>query len=232
MKKKKKKKKKKKTAKKTTAKKTATKRTEASAFLTAFRQEPGYPNWYSQVVPKLIFKRAVSSVEIWEDGQVQRMARARRAATMTVTAYCENGNGMGAYQDNAWSHFMTNAESYESRLRAWLWRRAKQNLDAAVESNTADPKANPPGLWEKVMSVADFTKPDSLELQVSLRGIGLIDQGPQRTGYICFEFDVGWDPEHGLSILMHRGKIVGVSGGSEFYNRGSALVPHLAYCKP
>jgi hypothetical protein len=214
------------------SKRTATKKqATGNAFLAAFAQEPGYPDWYSQVVPKPIFKQSSVCAEIWEDGQVLQTGNAARKPTITVRAYCENGNGLGTYQDKAWSHFLERAEHYESRLRSLLWTRAKQNFHAAVEANAADSTINPPGRWEEVTTLADFTKAESLDLQVSLGEIGLIDQGPQRTGFICFDFQIGWDGEHGLSILMHRGKIVGVGGKADFYNRGSALVPHLAYCR-
>ena len=140
---------------------------------------------------------------------------------ITVNSYCENGNGFGAYQENAWSFIVTNPSTIESELRRKLWPPCLGNYHYFI--GEVDPNDEE---WTRIRSVQNWEQPSALDGQVELTSIGLVDDGFDDVGFSLFEFAVGWDEEHGLSVLMHRGYVLAASCGADFTGRGPNLIPH------
>lgn len=59
-----------------------------------------------------------------------------------------------------------------------------------------------------------------------------LEQAKDNESYVTAEFSCCWDEEHGISLLIHHGRVVACSVGNDFCNRGSTenLEAHAKYC--
>jgi len=80
--------------------------------------------------------------------------------------------------------------------------------------------------WQQIQGNEEWTNEKSLDTQIELIGINLLDRGFDEIGFSLFDFAVGWDEEHGVSILMHRNRVLAASGLGDFTNRGENLIAH------
>lgn len=143
---------------------------------------------------------------------------------LSVEAYCENDNGFGSYHEKAWKFITSNPTQIERELRRKLWPSCLQNYLEFVANVQPDDEN-----WQQIKDRERWDQPSAIDSQVELTSIGLIDDGFDDIGFTLFEFEVGWDEEHGFSILMHRDRVLAASCGADFTNRGANLVPHAKY---
>jgi hypothetical protein len=68
-----------------------------------------------------------------------------------------------------------------------------------------------------------------LKKQISWVSLGLFDHGWEGVGFITLDFRCSWDPEHGMSILMHRDRVIAEAGSAEWSNRGDSLIESAKY---
>jgi hypothetical protein len=194
-----------------------------SEFHDKFIQNCEFPNWYEwKALPPILPNARVQYLldpygcGIDEDGA--------STEAISVIAYCENGNGFGTHHENAWNFIVDNAAKIERELRRKLWPACLQNYEeflADVEPDDED--------WQDIKDAVNWEQEDALDFQIKLTEIGLVDDGFDEVGFSIFEFAVGWDEEHGRSILMHKDRVLAASGGADFTNRGSNLIPHAKY---
>lgn len=136
-------------------------------------------------------------------------------------AICENGNALGEYHENAWNFIQENSNSIEQELRRKLWVVCHSNFSEFTEALETDDEE-----WIRMKDAVDWEAKSSLEVQVELTSITLIDDGIDEIGFSCFDFSVGWDDEHGISVLMHKDNVLAASCCGDFSNRGPNLIPH------
>ena len=137
--------------------------------------------------------------------------------SIRLTAYCETAGKIVDCQKAAFNHFIENALRYETRLLNYLLLKVKENLTAAIDAEDS-PKLQ---AFIKKHSLRDVS---GLKKQISWCGLGLFDHGWEDIGFVTLDFHCSWDVEHGISILMHRDRIIAEGGLGEWSNRGNSLI--------
>lgn len=69
--------------------------------------------------------------------------------------------------------------------------------------------------WKKVEKQVAFEEPSAIDQLFKLVGVGLADSGLDECGFSSFEFQTGWDRDHGLGVLMHRDRVLAAGGMGE-----------------
>lgn len=167
-------------------------------FLNGFEKEND--EWWKQSCTKQIFRDSVVRYFIFTEGDAAVEEDATPASGVRVRT-----NSLGPKVSKAWKRFAEDVDAFERSLQDVLTRRAKENYARALRSAEKDAAAH------GIMNSRDFGAQDSLEVQVSLDGIFLHDGSPDDEAYMSFEFSVGWDDEHGLEVITHRGVPLAVS---------------------
>lgn len=141
-----------------------------------------------------------------------------------MTAYCENGNGFGSFHEKSWNYLQEHAARVEHELRRKIWSYCVKNYNAFLKYVEVDDPD-----WEEIKSALVWEHEKVLDPQIELWGIDLIDDGLDDTGFIVFDFYVGWDEEHGMSVIMHKERVLAAGGGGEFLNCGVGLISAIKY---
>ncbi len=137
-----------------------------------------------------------------------------------VQANCEATGALCDLQRAAFDHFVARPRKYERRLLRYLRDASCRNLERLAGDH--DPAA-----LERFAQRHGLRDLRGLESQAYWRGLTLFDVGWAEHGLLTFDFDVAWDPEHGLSLATHQGAIVAEAGLADFTNRGTSLLPHV-----
>ncbi len=58
-------------------------------------------------------------------------------------------------------------------------------------------------------------EPSAIDHLFKLVAIGLADSGLDECGFSSFEFQTGWDRDHGLGVLMHKDRVLAAGGMTE-----------------
>jgi hypothetical protein len=179
-----------------------------------------YP-WFEAKISRLIFKDCSVQImfepDYFSDYGADETEPLER--TVPLTAQVEVTGKLNQFHEGAYNHFIENALSYEKRLFEYLFVRTQQNIAAAIAA--ADTR-----------ELRAFIKKHKLETPVGLKkqiewfGLTLYDHGWDSVGFITMDFRCGWDEEHGVSILMHRDKIIADSGLADFSSRGDSVIEH------
>jgi hypothetical protein len=136
----------------------------------------------------------------------------------------EAGMGPTLEQETAYHDLLQHPDEVAALLFQAMTPIAKAALDEArIEAE----EVGTTGEFDAVIRDFGLDTPDGVRLQVELLEIGFLEQHRDGRAYLSFDFNCGWDEEHGVSILVHAGNVLAVSGCADFYNRGDALEPHL-----
>lgn len=135
-----------------------------------------------------------------------------------VVQYSASGNGFGSFQELAWEFILAHPAAIEAALRrklfAWHGKRMKQHLDEDLPHVPALQK-----YWKAVERQVALGEPTAVDQLFKLVGIGLADSGLDECGFSSFEFQTGWDRDHGLGVVMHRDRVLAVGGMTELIGR-------------
>ncbi len=185
-----------------------------------FKRVKGCP-WVESTISRIIFKDCSVSIWLEPDGYFDEFSEDEMESPEPVglTAFLEVSGKLVDEHEAAFSYFVANAAYYEKRLLDYLLVRSTENANAAKK---ADDNAD---LRAFIKKHAIGTEP-GLKQQVSWSGLSLYDHGWEGVGFITVDFKCGWDQEHGISILMHKDKIIAESGLADFSNRGDSLIEH------
>lgn len=192
-----------------------------SLFHDSFEQDNDYPEWYHSHAERPVLVDARVKYCIWGGGQCFAEDDRESNDTIALTAYCETGAGFGSVQEACWNYIKSHTDLIEKELRRKLWAICRENFEEFLASIDGDDTE-----WLELKDIAEWEHPSSLDLQVELVGIGMFDHGFDEVGFCTFDFDVGWDEEHGLSILMHKGNVLAASCSADFTGRGASIVGH------
>lgn len=91
----------------------------------------------------------------------------------------------------------------------------RQGREAATEPDTRR-------AFDEAVARYRLDTVDGIREQVELTGISLLEQERDGFAYVVFEFNCGWDEEHGASVLLHEGRVLAASIGGDFANRGTS----------
>jgi hypothetical protein len=140
-----------------------------------------------------------------------------------VTIYSNNGNGFGDYQERAWNFIIDNVAAIEASLRRKL---LAQHLKFHKEfhDDVLPDDRRVQNYWKKIQDKLDWNDASAIDHLYKLVGIGLVDNGLDECGYSSFDFQTGWDRDHGTGILMHKTNVLVAGGMSEYICRGSDLI--------
>lgn len=135
-------------------------------------------------------------------------------AEVEVVMYSCSGNGFGGFQERAWGFVLANAAAIEAALRrklfAWHGKRMAQHRDEDLPHVKALQK-----YWSRVEQLVPLGEPAAVDHLFKLVGVGLADSGLDECGFSSFEFQTGWDRDHGLGVLMHRDRVLAAGGTTE-----------------
>jgi len=180
-----------------------------------------YGNMFVATVPRPVLRDARLRFSIRSVGQCRELTPPRGEAE-TIDLLVETRRGEPSdWHESAWEHLLAHASEYEAALRPVLWAAAHSSFEnARTVSHTqlATLKAD-----------TDFSSEANPDLQISLEEVVLYDAGRDEIGFLSFELAVGWDDEHGASVLVHAGTPFAMSGRADFTCRGNPA-GHAAYC--
>lgn len=140
---------------------------------------------------------------------------ARDAGTeIEVVMYAGSGNGFGSFQELAWEFILAHPAAIEVALRRKLfaWHR-KQMAQHREEDLPHVPEYQK--YWKVVERQVALEEPTAVDRLFKLVGVGLADSGLDECGFSSFEFQTGWDRDHGLGVLMHRDRVLAAGGITE-----------------
>ncbi|WP_145460183.1 DUF6985 domain-containing protein [Gimesia panareensis] len=147
---------------------------------------------------------------------------------IVVTLYANNGNGFGDYQERAWEYIMANAPEIEASLRRKLFARHQKAYKQFLEEYLPDDRKIQ-NYWKKIENELDWHDASAIDQLYKLVGIGLVDNGLDDCGFSSFEFQTGWDRDHGTGILMHKSKVLVAGGMQEDISHGPELIESIKY---
>ncbi len=192
-----------------------------ASFHNSFEQEDDY--FHARAAPPVLADARVNYC-LLGDGQCFAADNREYDKSIALTANCETTVDLGPVHENCWNFIEANTGQIEKELRRKLWAICRDNFQSFLEVVEPDSAE-----WLKSRNLAAWEDPSSLDVQVRLTGIGLFDHGFDEVGFCTFDFDVGWDEEHGCSILMHKSHVLAASSVADFIGRGSGVIDHATY---
>lgn len=131
-----------------------------------------------------------------------------------VALYAASGNGFGSFQERAWEFILAHPTAIEAALRhklfAWHIKQLAQFRDVDLPQMPEYQK-----YWKRVEKQLSIAVPSAVDHLFKLVGIGLADSGLDNCGFSSYEFQTGWDRDHGLGIVMHRDRVLAAGGMTE-----------------
>lgn len=134
--------------------------------------------------------------------------------TVEVVTY-DNGNGFESHQQVAWNYLLENAGPTEARLRDKLFAHHRKQKNEFLEDYLPDDDSIK-SHWRQIESSLDWDDPKAIDVVYKLVSIGLIDRGLDDCGFVTFDFQTGWDMDHGVGVVMHKDKSLAAAGMQEF----------------
>ncbi len=192
-----------------------------SSFRDSFEQDADHPDWYHAHADRPVMQTASVRFSLWGDGECAAEDDRECDEVILITAYCESENGVSSPHEEAWKYIKANTPTIEKELRRKLWAICCENFEEFSESLEPDDAD-----WAAIENAANWKDASSLDVQVELTGISLFGHGFDEAGFCTFDFDIGWDEEHGLCILMHKDKVLAASCAADFTGRGSSILGH------
>ncbi len=117
-------------------------------------------------------------------------------------------------QERAWEFILAHPAAVEAALRrklfAWHRKRLAQFRDEDLPHVRGLQK-----YWKVVEQQVAMEEPSAVDHLFKLVGIGLADSGLDDSGFSSFEFQTGWDRDHGLGVVMHRNRVLAADGQTE-----------------
>lgn len=118
---------------------------------------------------------------------------------------------------------MDNAKAIEASLRRKLFAQHLKNQKKFLEEDLPDFE-DLQDYWKQIKDKLDWNDASAIDHLYKLVGIGLIDHGLDECGFSSFEFQTGWDRDHGISILMHKANVLIAGGMGENTCEGTDLI--------
>lgn len=194
-----------------------------------FKRDGDYP-WSEGKMARIAFKDCENRLTLDEDGYFYAAEddEVDRPQKVIVTAYHEVAGKLVDHHRTAFEHFIENASAYETRLLKYLGDIAAENIKSALAVKSWRQELMlfliGKGGLKSFIKKHSLDAPDGIKKQIVWTGLGLYDQGIDGVGLITVDFHCGWDDEHGISVLMHKGKVLCHGGLADYSNRGDSLL--------
>lgn len=137
-----------------------------------------------------------------------------------VAMYSDDGR-FGEAQELAWNFIIDNVQAIEAALRRKLFA---QHLKFREQFLTEELSKREQKYWNEIQSQVELDEASAIDSLFKLVRIGLADHGLDECGFSSFEFQTGWDQDHGMGILMHKNSVLSAGGMEELICRGHHIV--------
>jgi hypothetical protein len=200
-----------------------------SAFLDQFRPDPEFDGRRLWRTAKPLLRGAVVAVAPpYPDYPKLKVSKSRGptgdpscpsardpSPDVEVALYAGGGNGFGGFQERAWEFILAHPAAIEAALRRKLlaWHRKQMAQFREEDLPGAPPEYQK--YWKVVERQVALGEPSAVDHLFKLVGIGLADSGLDDCGFSSFEFQTGWDRDHGLGVVMHRDRVLAAGGLGE-----------------
>jgi hypothetical protein len=199
-----------------------------SAFLDRFQPDPEFGRrlWRA---PKPLLRAAVVSVappypeyptltvneSVGSPDDPSSPSAREVGSDIAVSLYEDSGNGSGSLQERAWEYILARHAEIEAALRRKLFAWHGKRLAQFREDNLPGAPPEYQVYWAVAEKQVAMGGPAAVDHLFKLIGIGLADSGMDECGFTSFEFQTGWDRDHGLGVLMHKDRVLAAGGLTE-----------------
>ena len=201
-----------------------------SAFLDNFRPDPEMPDdrrlW--QTAKPLLRDAVVAVAPPYPDYPTLTVSPSRGptgdpscpsardvSSEIEVALYAAGGNGFGGFQERAWEFLLAHPAAVEAALRRKLFAWHSKRMAQFREEDLPGAPPEYQEYWGEVERQVALADPSAADHLFKLVGVGLADSGLDDCGFSSFEFQTGWDRDHGLGVLMHRDRVLAAGGLGE-----------------
>ncbi|RYG25871.1 hypothetical protein EON82_05525 [bacterium] len=193
-----------------------------SSFLDNFRPDPEMPEqriWRTSkplmrgaVVTYAPFDPEYPELEVEEPTNDPSCASARVIGDeIDVVLYSSSGT-FGDPHERAWKHILDHRQTVEASLRRKLFAQHSKSLQQFREEELPKEYQD---YWQTISDQVKWNDPSAIDQLFKLVAVGLADTGLDECGFSSFEFQTGWDRDHGLGILMHKDRVLAAGGMTE-----------------
>ena len=135
-------------------------------------------------------------------------------SSLEVVLYFSEAHVDNKLQQSALDFLHNNASAIESHLRRKLFAYHTKSLTQFLEEYLPDSKAIQK-YWRQIESEVAIHEAVAIDRLFKLVRIGIADTGLDECGYCSYEFQTGWDHDHGLSIITHKSNVLAAGGMEE-----------------
>lgn len=133
-----------------------------------------------------------------------------RDETVDVFIYSSD-NGTRRAQEETWKYIQRHAAEIEMALRRKLFAYHLRNLEQFLNEYLPESKAMQK-YWNEIETNVAIREASAVDQFFKLAQISIADTGLDECGFCSFEFQTGWDRDHGIGVLMHKSHVL-ASGG-------------------
>ncbi|MEM7784149.1 MAG: hypothetical protein AAF623_12410, partial [Planctomycetota bacterium] len=134
---------------------------------------------------------------------------------IVVTLSWNDEKSFGNGQEVAGNFIKGNASKIENVLRRKLFAQHQKALKQFLEEILPNDRKTR-NYWNKIENEIDWQELSAVDYLYKLVGVSLLDHGLDACGFSSFEFQSGWDRDHGISVLTHRCNTLAAGGMGEF----------------
>lgn len=199
-----------------------------STFLDQFQPDPEFDRQLWRA-PKPLLRDAVVSVappypeypqlkgrkSVGSDDDPSSPTAHHPGSDVAVSLYADDGNGYGGLQERAWEFILAHLAAIEAALRRKLFAWHRKRMTQFREEDLPGAPEEYQEYWAVAEKQVVLGEPVAVDHLFKLVGIGLADSGLDDCGFSSFEFQTGWDRDHGLGVLMHKDRVLAAGGLTE-----------------
>jgi hypothetical protein len=212
-------------------------------FKAGFEREEEFSTIHRQSISKLFFSKSQILYSIRPDGiaYIEECKDPAKQSTIEVTIETAEDTEILDSHLRAWEFILDNLAILERTSTASLHKIAQENflefladrakLEEELKNEVDDDGEmewqEEEGDWNAIKNQEDWNSEECLHKQIDLLGITILSCVHAGVNLVAFDFNVGWDAEHGVSILMHKGEVLASSGIAHFTGRGDQPLRYI-----
>lgn len=135
------------------------------------------------------------------------------SAEIDVVLYAPSGK-FSDLQAQAWNYLLKHRQRVEVSLRRKLFAVHTKSLQQLIDEELPE-ASHLQKYWNKIEKQVTWDAPSAIDSLFKLVSIGLATSGLDECGFTSFEFQSGWDRDHGLGILMHKDRVLAADGTTQ-----------------
>jgi hypothetical protein len=215
-------------------------------FRAGFQREKDFTMFHRQNIPKPFFLKSHILYSLRPDGilYLEKTKELTEQNVIEIMIETEEHTEIAESHHKAWQFILENLATLEQNITNRLHQISQENfaefLEARAESEQKESEyeyeiaedddiewEDEEGDWNTVKDQEDWNSIECLHKQISLSSIAILECAYNEVALTSFNFRVGWDEEHGVSILTYREKVLDDAGMSEFTCQSDQLLSHF-----